>query len=108
MSQIRVLVVLACVLAFAGHVCPLPGLAHDAVETARVSVSGHDDDATGMEAGSCEALATPSASVPLVVAVVGDAAVSVPARRGEAVAVETERPHYARPPRFLLHAALLI
>jgi hypothetical protein len=108
MSGIRVLIVLAWVLAVAGHVCPLPGLAHGAVETAKASASGHDDDATGMEAGLCEALAAPSPIAPRVADVVDGPAVSAPAPRVEGAAVKAGQLRYARPPRFLLHAALLI
>ena len=97
---------LVSVLVFAGHVCALPDAAgaHDVAPFAGAT-DDHQGDA--IHAASCEAVTAQPAQAPaLVVATAPVVATLVPAER--TIVPARPAPAIHRPPRFLLHAALLI
>ena len=95
-----------CVLAFAGHVCALPVAAgaHDVVPFAG-STGDHEGDA--IHAASCEAVTAQPVPVPVLV-VASEPIVTAPAPAPHSRSAVRPAPALDRPPRFLLHAALLI
>ena len=93
----------ACVLAFAGHVCALP----DAYDTHDRAAAAGAGDHNGIDAASCEAVAAQPTQAPALAVVIAPVvAVSVPAVHATLPARPAPAIH--RPPRFLLHASLLI
>ena len=105
-SLLRFALFLTCVLAFAGHVCALPAVA-GARDVAPFAGATDDHQGDAIHAASCEAVTAQPAQAPaLVVATAPVAATSVPAEH--TIAPARPAPAIHRPPRFLLHAALLI
>jgi hypothetical protein len=112
--KVRLLFVIGIVAIF-GHVCALPTHTH---VSAAAGTHGHADAADSREgepsedavhAASCDAVRTPTSTVPAPVAIVvaryiepHETVRSTAARRAAPVAVMFS------PPLFLLHAALLI
>jgi hypothetical protein len=104
MRYLRAALLAVGALAFAGHVCVLP----DTTETRTMAPAGeHDGHADGLHAGACDALGAQPAPAPTVFA--APASVRVTAvRLAETRVADIPAPPAYRPPRFLLHAALLI
>ena len=93
----------ACVLVFAGHVCVLPlGEAHEVTQAGERDGSDHD----GLHAASCEAVNAPSATAQAQI--IAAAPVAAAVRLEGSRLPDRPAPSLHRPPRFLLHAALLI
>ena len=97
---------LACVLAFASHVCALPAAAgaHDVAPFADAT-DDHQGDA--IHVASCEVVTAQPAHAPALV-VASEPIVAAPVPATHSVRVVRPAPAIHRPPRFLLHAALLI
>ena len=91
----------ACVLVFAGHVCVLP-----LGEADEVTQAGEPDGHDGLHAASCEAVGAPSATAQ--VQIIAAAPVPATGRLEGPRLPDRPAPPLHRPPRFLLHAALLI
>ena len=97
---------LVSVLSFAGHVCTLPAAAgaHDVAPFAGAT-DDHQGDA--IHAASCEAVTAQPVPVPVLV-VASEPIVAAPAPASHSRSALRPAPAIHRPPRFLLHAALLI
>jgi hypothetical protein len=99
---VRFALLLACVLAFASHVCVLPAAHH--AHAAAAAGDGHD----GINAASCEMVAAQPTPTLTLVAATTDQVVSAQAQLTRSALSARPTPALHRPPRFLLHAALLI
>jgi len=110
--MLRLLFVAAAVSAVLSHVCTLPAHAHIAIVSP--AVDEHDatdphDSSESLHAASCEAVVNASNALPSRVSASVQRPLDAWAALGhERLMPVVDRPPAESPPRFLLHAALLI
>ncbi len=94
-SILRWTLLFACAFVFLGHVCAFR------------AAEAHHHAGDGIRAASCDAVAPEPAQLAPGVSL-STSSVALPAPVGDLILPDQQRPAPHRPPRFLLHAALLI